>query len=83
VSDTLAWIYYKRGVYARALDLLNESARELPDNPVIQYHLGMVQLKQGDRGAARQALERALRLSRTFPGAREAEQALAELGKKG
>ena len=82
-SDTLGWIYYQRGLYARAVDLLKESARQLRDDPLIQYHLGMAQLKLGDAAAGRQSLERALRLSRAFPGAREAEAALAEFRPKG
>jgi uncharacterized protein HemY len=41
VSDTLGWILYKRGVYQRALALLKDSASKLPDNPQVQYHLGM------------------------------------------
>jgi hypothetical protein len=41
----------------------------------------MVHLKQGNQAAAKQALERALRISRTFPGAGEAEKALAGLSR--
>src|SRR5215510_5252331 len=48
VSDTLGWILYKRGVYQRAFALIRESASKLPDNPVIQYHLGLASLKVGD-----------------------------------
>ena len=34
ISDTLGWILYKRGIYQRAA--------KLPENPEIQYQLGMV-----------------------------------------
>jgi len=39
----------------------------------------MTQFKLGDAPAARQALERALELNPSFPGAEEARKALQEL----
>jgi hypothetical protein len=56
VSSTLGWILYKRGVYQRALALLREGAVRLPDNPELQYHLGMAAARTGDRDVARRAL---------------------------
>jgi Flp pilus assembly protein TadD len=80
VSDTLGWILYKRNVYGRALSLLSESASKQPGNAETQYHLGMTHYKLGHRDAARTALSHALKLNQSFPGAKEAKQALAELG---
>ena len=79
VSDTLEWILYRRGVYQRALALRQESAVKVPENPEVQYHLGMVHYKLGNKDAARQALGRALALNRQFPGAGEAGRVLGEL----
>lgn len=79
VSDTLGWILYKRGVYQRAVDLLKESAKKLPDAPVVQYHLGLASLKVGDREGARRALTAALSSPTNFAGKEEARKALAEL----
>lgn len=79
ISDTLGWILYSRGVYQRALSLLKESATKLPDNAEVQYHLGMVQHKLGNREAAKEALARALKLGRSFAGADEARVTLAKL----
>src|SRR5207302_5736961 len=79
VSDTLGWILYKRGVYQRALSLLRDSAAKLPDNPEIQYHLGMASVKVGDRDAARKALTVAAMSSASFLGKDEARKVLAEL----
>ena len=56
-----------------------ESAAKLPDNPEIQYHLGMTYYKLGDPEAARQALGKALALSPRFPGVEEAHRVLAEV----
>ena len=56
VSDTLGWIFYRRGLHQRALALLKDSAGKLPCNTMIQYHLGRVSAQLGDTEAARQAL---------------------------
>ena len=68
IADTLGWIFYKRGVYPRAVTLLKESAEKLPDNPVIQYHLGMAAAKLGERETARKALASAVGSPQAFPG---------------
>jgi Flp pilus assembly protein TadD len=79
ISDTLGWILYKRGVYQQALGLLKESAAKLPDNPTVQYHLGLASLKVGDKEGARKALTTAVSSPGTFPGKEEARTALADL----
>jgi Flp pilus assembly protein TadD len=79
VSDTLGWILYKRGVHQRAAALLRESATKLPDQPVIQYHLGLASLKVGDKDGARKALTAAVGSPANFAGKDEARKALAEI----
>jgi Flp pilus assembly protein TadD len=79
IADTLGWIFYKRGVYQRAVTLLKESAEKLPDNPVIQYHLGMAAAKVGERETARKALASAVGSPQAFPGKEEARRLLGEL----
>jgi tetratricopeptide (TPR) repeat protein len=79
ISDTLGWILYKRGVPQRALALLKESAAKLPDNPQVQYHLGMASAQAGDQPGARKALTAAVNSPAAFPGKDEAKKALAAL----
>jgi len=79
VSDTLGWIYYKKNVYLKAVSLLAESADKMPDNPVVRYHLGMAYYKKGDMPLAKKELGAALRLSKKFPGAAEAEKTLKSI----
>ena len=79
VSDTLGWILYNRGVYQRALVLLKESAAKLPENPEVQYHLGMAALKVGDTETAKKSLAAAIATSTNFAGKDEARRALAQL----
>ena len=40
VTDTLAWIYYRRAAFRTAIDLLEECIHQEPKNPTFQYHLG-------------------------------------------
>lgn len=79
IADTLGWIYYKKNAFLKAASILKEAAEKLPGNPVVLYHFGMAQYKNGDAAAAKKALEASLKLSHNFPGAEEARKTLAEL----
>jgi len=79
VSDTLGWILYKRGVYQRALGFIKQGASKLPNDPEINYHLGMAHLKLEDRAAAKQELSKALALDGRFAEAEDARIALASI----
>lgn len=59
--------------------LLKEAAEKLTDNPIVQYHYGMVRYKSGDNDGAKKSLAASLTLSQTFPGADEARKTLQEL----
>jgi tetratricopeptide (TPR) repeat protein len=79
IADTLAWILFKKGEYGNALRLLEESTDKLPDNPTIQFHLGMAHYMLGEEEPARIALQKAADASADFPGKDEARQRLALL----
>ena len=79
VADSLGWILYKRGDYQQALGLLQESAGKLPENPEVQFHLGMTASMMGQADLARVALEKAAHAAVDFPGKEEAERRLASL----
>jgi hypothetical protein len=59
--------------------LLKDASEKLPDNPVVQYHYGMAQHKNGDLAGAKKSLQTSLKLSQNFPGAEEAKKVLSEL----
>jgi tetratricopeptide (TPR) repeat protein len=67
-GDTLGWILYRQGKYAWALNLLKESAQDLPTSPEVQYHLGMIHYMMGEEASARAAFDAAIKLSSDFPG---------------
>ncbi len=79
IADSLGWILYKRGNYQQALSLLQESSGKLPDNPEVQFHLGMTASMMGQTEVARAALEKAAHATAAFPGKDEAERRLASL----
>ena len=79
VADTLGWVYYKKNAYLLAVSLLKEAAEKLPNQPVIHFHYGMAQLKNGDTAEAKKALQASLKLSQNFPGADEARKTIEGL----
>jgi tetratricopeptide (TPR) repeat protein len=79
IADTLGWIAYRRGEYQEALSLLQESATKVPDEPEIQFHLGMANYMMAQKDAARVAFQRALATAKDFPGKAESQRRLALL----
>ena len=80
IQDTLGWVYVKLGFYEQAIQVFSDSIRQLPDNAVIHYHLGMAYYKKGDSGHAKTILTRALELDDSFAGSERAKQILDALG---
>ena len=79
-ADTLAWIYYQKGIYGMAADLLQEALQKAPDNATYHYHIGMVYQKQNNIAAARKHLQRALELNPNAPVASEIRKTLNQIG---
>ncbi len=77
VADTLGWILYQQKDYVGALPLVEEAARNLPDNPEIQLHVGLVQRNLGNEAAAQAALRRAAQSPGTSTVKSEAKRLLA------
>ncbi|MBI5193754.1 MAG: tetratricopeptide repeat protein, partial [Nitrospirae bacterium] len=79
VSDTLGWIYYKKGAYLKAISMLKDSSEKLQDNPTVHYHLGMAYYKNGDKEMARRELDAALNLNQKFDEMEETKKVIASL----
>jgi cellulose synthase operon protein C len=81
-QDTFGWIQYRRGNYEEALEYLEPAAAGLPEDPLVQYHLGMTYLALGRTAEARETLDRAIEIAGDdtplpqFQRAREELQAL-------
>ena len=89
-SDTLGWVYYKKGLYTAATEQLKkavsideQAARRSNGSPTpaYYYHLGVALQASGDKAGARKQIETALRLGEkaNFTEANEARKALATL----
>jgi Flp pilus assembly protein TadD len=78
-ADTLAWAYYKSGVYGLAANLFEEAVKKDPLNPVYHYHLGLAYEKQKNVAEAKTEFEQALRIAPESPEAEEIRKALAQI----
>ncbi|MBW1828454.1 MAG: tetratricopeptide repeat protein, partial [Deltaproteobacteria bacterium] len=79
VMDTLGWLYYLKGSYLNAIAELQDSLALEPDNPVINYHMGMAYFKNGQTDTAKQFLEKALKIDQNFNEAENALRTLEEI----
>ena len=78
VAKALGIIVYRRGDYARAANLLKESAAKLNTDGSVLYYLGMAQYKLKQPVDYRATLERALALNLPNELAAEATRTLTE-----
>jgi tetratricopeptide (TPR) repeat protein len=78
ITDTLAWVMYKRGNYANAMPLLQECVQKSPESAQFHYHLGMTLLASGQKAKGKEQLEAALRLNLNTANSEQARRALAQ-----
>lgn len=78
IQDTVGWVYYRAGEYAKAVEVLEKVVDAEPKVPIFQYHLGMAYAKSGDKAKARVALTKGLELG-DFAEKDEARQVLDSL----
>ncbi len=79
-ADTLAWVYFHKGTYSLAKDLLEDAAKAEPNNASIHYHLGMTYSKLGNKADATAQLKKATELAPNTQTAKDASVALSGLG---
>ena len=79
ISDTLAWVMYKKGNYSGAIPLLQDCVKKSPDSAVYRYHLGLSLIAAGEKEAGKAQLAAALQMNKLRPAEREqAQQSLAQ-----
>jgi tetratricopeptide (TPR) repeat protein len=78
-ADTLAWAYYKKGIYGSARDVLEDAEKTYPNDASIEYHLGMILTKLGDKTNAITHLKKAASLAPNSQTAGDANKALSSL----
>jgi len=60
LTDTLGWIYLKKGMKDTAVQTLSNLVRQQPLDPTFRYHLGIAYLEKGDKTKAKREFENAL-----------------------
>ncbi|MCG8312903.1 MAG: tetratricopeptide repeat protein, partial [Pseudomonadales bacterium] len=78
-QDTAGWVHYVSGQYEKALPIIKRAFVSQPENPEIQYHLGMTYFKINDKEKAKQHLAAALESDKGFRGMNQAKETLALL----
>ena len=76
IMDTAGWLAYKQGNYPKAKKLLQSVIQLHPENPIYQYHIGMVYYKQGEIALAKPHLDKAVATQVPYHGLEEANQVL-------
>lgn len=61
ISDTLGYVYYQKNLNPEALRIFRQVVDESPQNATFHLHLAMALEKQGDKQAAREEAEKALK----------------------
>ena len=76
ITDSLGWVYYKKGNYKQALIELEKAVQLSPQDPVICEHLGDAYLKNNEPGKATEQYKRSLQLD---PSKEDVKKKLEEL----
>jgi uncharacterized protein HemY len=82
LAELLGRLSYQKKEYPRAIQLLQDSARQRPLDADSLFYLGMSQLQAKQTGEARGALNQALAGGLQEPLAAEAKRALADIQKE-
>jgi predicted Zn-dependent protease len=83
-QDTYGWILYQRGEYERAVQPLVAASVGIPNNSLVQYHLGMLYKALEQDALAITQLERSIALANdaAMPHIAQAKSALDEINAK-
>jgi tetratricopeptide (TPR) repeat protein len=60
LTDTLGWIYLKKGMTDTAVQTFSNLVRQQPQDPTFRYHLGIAFLEKGEKAKAKHEFESAL-----------------------
>lgn len=78
--DTFGWASYKVGEFDDAKKALESVIEKSPDVAIFQYHLAKIYMAKNDSASAKQALQKAIKLSENQPiSQKEKEDAIALL----
>lgn len=64
ITDSLGWVYYKKGDYEKALITLEKAVTLIPDDPILLEHLGDAFIKTQNSEKALEYYKRSLKLKK-------------------
>jgi tetratricopeptide (TPR) repeat protein len=73
VNETVAWVYYKKRDYAKALPYIEVALKTNCRNPALLCKAGLIYAKSGDKSRAELTLREALKNNPNIPAALKAE----------
>ena len=79
IMDTLGWLAYKQGNYAKAQEMLLKVIALDPNSAISNYHLGMIHFKQDNKALARELLQTAIDKKIDFIGLDTAKETLKSI----
>jgi tetratricopeptide (TPR) repeat protein len=62
ITDSLGWVYYKKGQFDKALRYLKKAVELVPDDPIMLEHMGDAYLKLNDRPNALKYYQKSLKV---------------------
>ena len=64
ITDSLGWVYFKKGQYGKAIEILEKAVTLVPDDPIMLEHLGDAYLKVDNKAKALEFYKRSLLLKK-------------------
>jgi len=49
ITDSLGWVYYKKGLFSKAVEVLEKAVALIPDDPTMLEHLGDAHFKLNNK----------------------------------
>jgi Tfp pilus assembly protein PilF len=71
ITDSLGWVYYKKGEFDKAIIYLKKAVELVPDDPIMLEHVGDAYLKLDDRENALKYYKKSLEVKEKDKGALE------------
>lgn len=79
LADTLGYIYYKKGMHDNAISQFSLALKAMPEDPEVNYHMGLALHAQGKKADAKTYLTKALAAKHNFAEQAEAERLMRTL----
>ena len=80
ISDTLGWIYLKKGLADNAIEIFKDLVSKAPKHSTYRFHLGMAYQQKGDNTKALEQLKEALKYNPATDEKDKIQQLIAHLG---